>query len=1088
MTLVDAPSPTSAHAGDPGADAPPRKPPRPWQTLRGAPGDRLRIGVALLGLACVATAEGLLPGTAQEVLATAGVTALAAAGVLLLTGMAARGREPLRAREPGRTAPVETQIAGMDRVRASDRRHRAAWRWTLVGAGLCEALVVQTWFRAGTAIAGGDIGPPLGTAWVARLFAPIAWSGSNLGGVNQQQLELPWAAVVFLTHLAGGSGALAQRIWLTGLLAAVPVAAAALARALGLSPLAGVAAALLYAFSPYLVSIGGVSDVYLVAMFLLAALPAVVVAAGRGTFPLWLAAACFILTAPFLGYAYANPPLVGMIAGIAAVSPGLAWLRYGRLAAARSAWALLVGGALLVGASAYWVIPSRIAIGGVATASLSALAAWVWTESRATLANALWLNTSWSWRYTYYVPYAPDFSRLPLVLVRPLLPLVGFGVLALPAGARPATRHKLVLTGAVALGTLVIIVVSTGTRAPGNVLFDPLYSLPYGWLLREPGRFLLAASLGVALLGALLVDGLQVRSSSLERDGERHPRRLGQVAGASVALAGVALVALGSFPLWSGAVVPGPRPPFPSSHVRIPAYWTALASYLNGPAAPAGHLLALPPDDSIYMPYSWYYGNDGFVTNLLSRPVVDPTPGGYFAVSGELLAATRLEASALVARSWSEARRLLGAIGTPLVLVRGDIEAPFPGHSIVPPPLLSARLREDPLMRLVHTDGPLAVYEVRQPLGQPENFATVNTAAPDLRVLSALPAPTALVTSSPVPGRLAVFQLPPVADWLLRKHELTTVLAEQPDRRYVLRVLGLSSGRGVDRSITARVREGARGSRVLQLNVPIGPSIVTNGAFRQGLWGPVGNCNAAHPVVPPEFVTGSVLPVGGPARTPALRLAADTDGACEAQTLAWKGGALLLRVEVRHLAGASPQLCLWEEPEARCAPEAALPSGAGWQRYSAVVVPSAHTTSLSLFLYALSTTSDQTTVNEYADLVVRALPAAPQVDVFGMPTTPPTPPRSRALVTTSTGFDAGWSISRGGRHVEVDGLRNGWIVARAEPPPRGAHAVFLPTRSELRDEIALAGVGALTGLLLAILARRRPRSSDSRAARPAVPE
>lgn len=265
MTLVDAPSPTSAHAGDPGADAPPRKPPRPWQTLRGAPGDRLRIGVALGGLLAIGVAEGLVPGPAQDALADVGVLALLVAAVLVLL----HRRPAVR----GDGSVAATDSAG-NHAEELSRRARRGWRWTLAGLAIGAALVAQTWFRSGTAIAGGDIAPPIGTAWISRLFAAFGYSGTNLGGPVDAAGQLPWATLDWLVHVAGGSGALAQRIWLTALLAAVPVAAAALARALRLSPAAGVAAGLLYAFSPYVLSVSSVSDVDLIALALLAALPA----------------------------------------------------------------------------------------------------------------------------------------------------------------------------------------------------------------------------------------------------------------------------------------------------------------------------------------------------------------------------------------------------------------------------------------------------------------------------------------------------------------------------------------------------------------------------------------------------------------------------------------------------------------------------------------------------------------------------------------------------------------------------------------------------------------------------------------------
>jgi len=1021
------------------------------------------VASALVGLLLVAIAEGILPGTPQSVLADAGVLALFVAALLELLPSDPRGDARTADRQPSAAAE-------------QPRSDRGAWRWTLAAIGAAEALVAQTWFRAGTAIAGGDIAPPIGTAWIGRLFAPIAWSGGNLGGPGQAEGQLPWAALDWVVHLSGGSGALAQRIWLTLLLAAVPVAAAALARALGLGPAAGVATALLYAFSPYVLSNVGVNDVYLVAMALLAALPALLLAAARRSVPVWVAAAGFAVAAPFVGFAYANPPLVGMLAGVLALSPLLAWLRFGRAAAARCLFALVVAGLALLGASAYWLVPDRVAVAAVATGELSSFSRWAFTEGRATLANGLWLNDAWGWRFPAYYPYARDFARLPLVLVRPLLPLTSFAVLALwrDAGVRESRLRR--VAGGIAGVTLAIMFLSTGTNAPGSLLFDPLYSLPYGWLLQEPGRFLMAASLGAALLAGLLVEQLgrsgagsaSPASTGAERQVQRRAR-----SPRWLAVAATAAVALASFPLWTGAVVPGPRPPFPSSHVRVPRYWEALASYLNSPGAPSGHLLVLPPDDFYQMPYTWYYGNDGFIENLIGRPVVDPSGQGYDLVSTELAGAVQLEAQALAARDWVEARRLLLAMGTPVVLVRGDVEAGFPHRDIVSPALLVARLRSDPLVRLVHQSGPLLVFALRDGTSRSSGFATIDTAAPDLRALALLPADTPLVTGRAVPGHLALYQLPPVATWHLAGNTLATSLTERPGLRYRVALLALRppARRLVRDDLHADVGAGSGGEPVLRIGVPVGASVLHDGAFDAGLWAPVGNCNAAVPVAPPDVLAATVLDRAGPrGDLPALRLDATVDAACEAQRLDWKGGDLLLRLWVRPISGAPPSLCIWEQPIDRCASVGPLPTGPGWHRYSTVVRPDPGSSVLSLFLYAFVDSPGQHSVEEYAGVTARELPFAPALDVVASPTRPAPPGR---LLSASTGFSPAWS-SGAGQHVTVDGLRNGWIdTVRPSRPDPSLSARYLPVEHEARDEAVLgAGAFALAALGLA-LGRRR---------------
>ena len=96
-----------------------------------------------------------------------------------------------------------------------------------------------------------------------------------------------------IVHLAGGSGALAQRIWFTLLIAAILVAGVALARSLSMSPLAGIAVGVVFFMNPMTLSQVGINDVYLVAMVLVAALPAALIAYARGTLKLWQLSVAF---------------------------------------------------------------------------------------------------------------------------------------------------------------------------------------------------------------------------------------------------------------------------------------------------------------------------------------------------------------------------------------------------------------------------------------------------------------------------------------------------------------------------------------------------------------------------------------------------------------------------------------------------------------------------------------------------------------------------------------------------------------------------------------------------------------------------
>ena len=1040
MTIVESPT-----ARPIGSDEPQRPAVKP---SIGASPPQFRRFAALIGLAGVVIAEILPAGHLQALLAGFGLAGLFIAAALLLFGR-------VRQSNPGAVeAPIRQQVT--------------LWRWTLAGLGFAGALVCQTWFQSGTVVAGGDIAPPIGTAWIGRIFSDFGWSGDNLGGPATNQGRLVWGVVSELTHLAGGSGALAQRIWLTLLVAGIMVATGALARSLGLTPLAGLAASILYFFNPMTVSQVGVNDVYLVTMAILAALPTIIVSYGRGNIRLWMVCIAFVVAAPFVGYSFANPPLVGMLAIAILLTPLLVRIRFGGKVASRSLHGLLVGGALLIGASAYWLIPAWVGLSAVASGQLSTLSAWAFTESRSTLANGLWLNTTWGWQFSLYYPYAPDFGRFPLDLVEPLLPLLAFGGLVLRSHSTDAGRRTGRLVGLLALGTIGVIFLSTGTRAPGNVLFDPLYNLPLGWLLREPGRFLMVAALGYALLVGLLVEQLRTRLTA-HRSSTRSPRdRLRtSILPATAAFATVAVAMAAGFPLWTGALVPAARQGFPSSHVKVPNYWTSTASYLNSSSAPKGALLVLPPDDFYQMPYTWYYGSDAFIPDLFERSVVVPSAQGYDTVSTDLLNAVSLEASSIEDGNWGEGGRLLAAIGTPLVLVRGDIVANFENRDIVSPKVLASELARDPDMRLVHRDGPLSLYELRSAFGSvPTDFATVNTTTPDLNELGILPVHTALVTSKPQRGHTALFQFQPVDSWHLGTSSLTTSVALPAGWTYSTKVISAGTARGA--SPVIRFSPTAGGGQVARVQAQFGRSLITDGNFSTGTWGPVGNCDAVVPVQAPQKLNARIISHAAPGGAAALQLSATVDSACTSTPLSWSGGAILLSLSERSLRGTPASLCVWEVPVNRCADTTPIPAGDGWHRYTTVIEPDPGTSEITLFLYANSLGAGDVSTEEYSGVVARTVPGVSDFVVLGTPTSMPLPSH---LVSLQTSYSALWSGPSGASHVIVDGMWNGWISSSATLGP-GVPS-YLPIQHETRSEILLA---ALMLFVTGALVRRRRKA------------
>jgi hypothetical protein len=899
---------------------------------------------------------------------------------------------------------------------------RVSWRWTLAGLGILGLLVTQTWFRPGTVIAGGDISPPVGTAWIGRIFASYGWSGFDLGGPVNNQLRLPWAVVEWTTVHLGGSGGLAQRLWISLLVALVLVSAGALARSLGFAPFTGAIVSLAYFFSPMTFSsVGQVNDVFLSAMILIPLLAAAVISYGNGRMRLWQVGLVFVLSAPFVGYAYANPPLVGMVIATTFFAVLISWAKYDREHALRALRATLVGGGLLALASLYWLIPAIGAFSVVATGSLSSLSAWAFTESRATLTNGLWLNNTWGWTNAEYYPYARAFALFPLDLIPVLVPLMAFGVLARRRPSRNGGDDR--FKGLIAVSALVLVLLSTGTEEPGRWLFDPLYNLPHGWLLREPGRFLIAAGLGYALLVGMLIDQTSKFGAATVIRFKPHGRRLRErvftVRWITAAL--VVIIIAGSFPLWTGMLIPGKRQELPSSHVVVPAYWSSMGRYLNGTHAPNGSLLVMPPDDFYQMPYTWFYGNDSFIVDMLSRHVIVPSAQSYGDTSLNLLSALQEESSALLGHQWATAGAILNALDTPLVLVRGDVESEFPGRDIVSPIALASALRHDPEMMAVKSFGPLSIFKIKSRYHKAwNNVATIVNSAPNLGDLGILPARTALVTSKPLAGVLSVTQLAPVGNWTLAGNLISTSVTLPGERRYQLATSSGTSLNGIELSVRPR------GSNKVTATVKmsVSNSLIDNGTFEKGRWGPVGNCQDTRPLRHTSDLSATVVKGVAPAGLPALKLTALSDSACETTVLKWHSGPVLLSLLTRSVNGAASSICVWEQPSDTCAPMPPLTTSSDWRHFGASFDPVSGTTSLTVFLYANAVTNDGPASVEYANVEATSIAGAPNLDLIG---TPSGALVNRKLDVLHTSYVATSGATKDSRHVLVNGLTNGYL-------------------------------------------------------------
>jgi hypothetical protein len=212
---------------------------------------------------------------------------------------------------------------------------------------------------------------------------------------------------------------------------------------------------------------------------------------------------------------------------------------------------------------------------------------------------------------------------------------------------------------------------------------------------------------------------------------------------------------------------------------------------------------------------------------------------------------------------------------------------------------------------------------------------------------------------------------------------------------------------------------------VARAQVQMSGQLISNGQFLHGTWGPVRNCNAMQSIKAPNYLRAAVIPHVAPGGLPALQLSSSIDAPCETTVLAWRAGPILISLWARSVSGASPSICLWQQPLNSCASVPPIQvRKENWQHYSVIVNPSAGTRSITLFLedytYQAGIATDQ-----FANIQVRRLVSNPTLVVIG---TPLTKPKSGRIVSFPNSYSSRWHGPPRTKHVIVNGLTNGLII------------------------------------------------------------
>jgi hypothetical protein len=938
-----------------------------------------------------------------------------------------------RARPPRRRPIVAVEVSA---------RARVALAYAV--PTLLAAIAVQTWFRDGAGLASGDLVPPVIPGDDYRSH----WNHFDSGAGG------PSYAVAWLPYFEGlrafdrlGLGEIAfQRLWLTLLVAGSAAAVVFLARGLVDSSLAAALAGILATFNAYHLIVG-FDPIPLSAMISAGLLGGLVLRAGASEgrpHPLLFAFASLLL-----GLVSVNPAQLLLVLAWLGVCAVLAWVVHGRVGIASVARFLAVAAPLALLFNLWWIVPGALTVTGPVFAdqfSAPGVAQWSWTHVRSSIPNILGLNSSWAWGYPEYYPFAVRLERAPLALLQ--YTLVAGAALGLVVARGKKRRVAFVLAGV----GLAAIVVSKGLHPPLVGLNLWLYdNVPGYWLLRDPAKVNLLLVLVFALLAALAVDRLE-KSSIIIR---------GRIAVG--VLAAAALVY--AHPLLNGAAVPDERPLLPSAHVRVPPAWNEVDAYLD--AAPGqGKVVVLPQLDYYQAPTTWGYYGASFLHHFLERPVVEPLPGGYY--SDPVVAQHVASLEQQILDGGRNARLAMQALGAKYLLLRRDLQASFPGRSLVAPKRLARALARTPGLRRVRSFGALDLYETAAPRSG-EVYASVP-------LLGAGAEPAALYRAIQVgpnvasvgPGAAASLdgvakgdvRLIPAA-WGRGRATATltrtgiAVAFRRGRERTALRFPGVSPPFraivGTRSFVVTRAQPSISLPRAALANAP------TLFRFSPGekpvsvpiparLPARLGDCYRHDNRTPTQVgLTAEVVRRDG---IPTGRLGAREHAACVSLPIENSQPRAPLRIQLayRSVSGSPARICLWQVEPRRCAPLPALLASPGWHSLDATVTPKTGTRSLRLFLYADGGGRSRT-VTEYREIRINrarsviALGVAPlgELPKVSYQRVAPYEFRVRVegarrpfLLAVGETFAPGWHVESKGRvmtglaHVRVNGYANAW--------------------------------------------------------------
>ncbi|BFU44728.1 hypothetical protein [Krasilnikovia sp. MM14-A1004] len=936
-----------------------------------------------------------------------------------------------------------------------------------------SSLIVSRWFRTGTFIATGDMGAFIRQGWAPEALWSWNHQTTGAGSAGYTMARAFEFILIWCCKQVGLTEYSAQWLFYTCIYGLVGFGIAYLAGAFVRSQVGIVAAGVFGVLNGFfltrlpnplnIISVGSIALVTGIAMR---------VALGR-RMPTPIAGFALIPTS-FLAF---NPPML-LVAYAWAVggTPLLAVLVVGRDGAKRLLWWFVKAAPWAIVLNAWWLFPlaqSYIGGGGAtANAAFTDPTNWSWSQINNSPPNILTMVANWAWFRPQYLPFAADLDKPAWIWIRYLLP-----VLVFVAPLLAPRRLRRLAFGLLAL-ILLFVFLAKGLRPPLNQLNMFLYlHAPGFWLFREPmsklGQ-LLVSFFGVML--AIGVEGMLTRLRASVRFRLAWPRR----AAATASVTPLVLVLAYPFPLYTGGVMPDERPTQPSTHVRVPQDWWDLAKRINADTRP-GKVLVLPLDDYYQMPTTWgFFGADSIANLLIQHPVIQPKPGGYFGDVPGFGAEVHGVEDALLAGDLAPVPKLMEAIGASKLIIRHDLVRGLPNRYFADDRVLSAAMTKVPGAQMV-SDGTLQLWQFNggssetvrtydrvldAPARADAAAAVVGTV--DSRTAIAARTDTTPATTSPQVDDTAAVT-PDVVHWpvpavdsgspvttvdvaagtytLAQRARAAAVLTPRVDTAHHRLLLEDPTVVKVDgRAVSSRpalpvplpagreVLAVQAGTRTVSLDgwgrdASTPPTVQVGSATKLTMlaasgtkvsatdYAPVFDCNNYEPRPLRELQLSQTITKTPQGRT--VRLSAADHAACTRVTVrdAKAGQVYRIRLQYRHVAGARPQICLFQAGASGCELSGRPVLDDRWTSYEQVVTMDSISNELQVILHAdVGERLKGKTVVEYRGLQIDALEAVATRTVF-----PPAVPEVTVQLTA-------------GKHqLRVDGGLSGSVLAPFEP-------------------------------------------------------